>query len=582
MKKTSCSSIKGLILGAIVCLLLQGHDVEADFTFGEPTKVPNVNSTSADGRPQISRDGLELYFTSHRERIDGESYLDIWVSKRSTTKDPWSTPIKLDAPANSAGPESSPSISSDGLELYFADGFPSTYIWSGSTPNPNGYGHTDLWVSTRASKDDPWDAPKNLGPTINSENAEDAPCISADGLELYFMSDSPGGSNNPRNSEIFVTTRPTKDDPWGKPVNLGSNVNSDQYEYSPFVSSDGLSLFFGRGFSKSHIHVCRRTATTDPWGPAEFFAPVNSGNGVFTNDPGNSELYLSFSEEDSTLYFARGTTVLTHDWALWQVEVTPIVDFNLDGIVDVKDVVILTDRWGENYPLCDIGPMPWGDGIVDVQDMIVLSEHLLPSFPAHWELDETEGSVAYDSAGDHDSKLNGNPLWNPVGGKVNGSLQLDGIDDYISTPYILDTLDGSFSAFAWILALSSEPGQVIISQTDGLGYGAAWLSIDSTGEKLMTNLMDPQPALESETIITDYLWHHIGLVWDGSYRYLYVDGAEVAKDVVALSYAMSCDGGLYLGAGKDLDTDSFFSGLIDDVRIYRRALSAEEIAAMAQ
>jgi hypothetical protein len=42
------------------------------------------------------------------------------------------------------------------------------------------------------------------------------------------------------------------------------------------------------------------------------------------------------------------------------------------------------------------------------------------------------------------------------------------------------------------------------------------------------------------------------------------------------------DGGLYIGAGKTLDTTSFFSGLIDDVRIYNAALSAEEVTGLAR
>jgi len=94
--------------------------------------------------------------------------------------------------------------------------------------------------------------------------------------------------------------------------------------------------------------------------------------------------------------------------------------------------------------------------------------------------------------------------------------------------------------------------------------------------------MDPQPALVSESIITDSAWHHIGLVWDKSYRYLYVDGVEVARDVVSINYPMPCDGGLYLGASKTLDADTFFSGLIDDVSVYNKALSTEAIAALVQ
>jgi hypothetical protein len=58
-----------------------------------------------------------------------------------------------------------------------------------------------------------------------------------------------------------------------------------------------------------------------------------------------------------------------------------VVDFNGDGIVNCADVCIMIDYWGTDEPLCDIGPMPWGDGIVDVQDLIILSEHLFEEFP---------------------------------------------------------------------------------------------------------------------------------------------------------------------------------------------------------
>ena len=66
---------------------------------------------------------------------------------------------------------------------------------------------------------------------------------------------------------------------------------------------------------------------------------------------------------------------------IYQARVIPIVDLNADGFVDSADMCIMVDHWGENCPLCDIGPMPWGDGVVDVQDLIVLAEHLFEHFP---------------------------------------------------------------------------------------------------------------------------------------------------------------------------------------------------------
>jgi hypothetical protein len=90
------------------------------------------------------------------------------------------------------------------------------------------------------------------------------------------------------------------------------------------------------------------------------------------------------------------------------------------------------------------------------------------------------------------------------------------------------------------------------------------------------------PPLLSEFVVTDGNWHHIGFVWDGSYRHLYFDGTEVARDIDSLTMLESADGGLYIGAGNTLDAAGFFSGLIDDVRIYDQALSPEEIENLAR
>ena len=64
--------------------------------------------------------------------------------------------------------------------------------------------------------------------------------------------------------------------------------------------------------------------------------------------------------------------------------------------------------------------------------------------------------------------------------------------------------------------------------------------------------------------------HRIGLVWDGSNRALYVDSVEVAKDTQANLEGL--DNGLYIGCGKSMEAGTYWSGLIDDVRIYNRAV----------
>jgi len=87
-------------------------------------------------------------------------------------------------------------------------------------------------------------------------------------------------------------------------------------------------------------------------------------------------------------------------------------------------------------------------------------------------------------------------------------------------------------------------------------------------------------ALLSQTVITDGQWHRVGLVWDGSQRTPCVDGVVVAEDTQSDLTASAC--GLDIAVGKDYATGTFFSGLIDDIRIYKKALSAEQITALAQ
>ncbi len=351
-----------MLYGVLAVFWSCAQIARADFTYGTPAVVPNVNSPFDDSGVSISRDGLELYFFSDRPPHEGQCYMDLWVSKRSTPHEPWPAPGKLPPPVNSNGPEGSPCISADGLELYFSDGWPGLYT-SNCTPNPKGYGAGDLWVSRRATKADAWGDPANLGPLINTASGEDQPCLSADGLSLYFMSNTAGGYGN---TDLYVTTRKTLKDPWSSPVNLGPNINTWSYETCPFISPDGLSLYFSRGTTTTDIYVSHRPTAADPWGMAVLFNPVNSGK---------AEYYFSFSENDSTLYFTRGDdTFAGSSYDLWQIQVLPILDFNEDGKVDEKDYLALTQHWGQNDSRYDIGPMGWGDGVVDAKDQRVFLE----------------------------------------------------------------------------------------------------------------------------------------------------------------------------------------------------------------
>ena len=100
---------------------------------------------------------------------------------------------------------------------------------------------------------------------------------------------------------------------------------------------------------------------------------------------------LTFARGGSILYFARSdpyTPLVAVDPAvatsdLWQVEVTPIVDFDANGEIAIEDLRMLIDNWGTDDSLFDIGPMPFGDDKVDIEDLKV--------FITYWEKADAAG-----------------------------------------------------------------------------------------------------------------------------------------------------------------------------------------------
>jgi len=234
--------------------------------------------------------------------------------------------------------------------------------------------------------------------------------------------------------------------------------------------------------------------------------------------------------------------------------------------------------------------MPWGDGVVDEADLEVLMNYWgqeiavgKPELAAHWTFDEAEGTTAHDSAGNNDASLVGDPVWQPAAGIAGGALEFDGIDDYVDTPFGLDP-DDPFSILAWVKGGGINQAIVAESGRNG-GVGFAYLVADHIEGNLMTMFMfHTDKALLSQAPIIDGQWHLIGIVWEASTkeRVLYVDGIEVARSAVQHCPGGPAYGPLRIGASWEMTYTGLWSGLIDDVRVYKGALSPEDVAALAQ
>lgn len=244
----------------------------------------NINSPYPEVKPIITPDGKTLYFSRQNspENIKGKKdYQDIYFAHYDNNL--WSKAENIGAPLNDQYANGINSVSSDGHTVLVFNGHtnsenaPSAEIsqqtkngWS--TPKrvniadfynysefedyqltgdnkflimaverDDSMGDQDLYVSFHQA-DDTWSKPLNLGPNINTEMAEFSPFLASDGKTLYFASE---GHNGMGNSDIYYTKR--MDDSWqmwSEPKNLGPSINTDGLDAYFTIDAAGDYAYF--------------------------------------------------------------------------------------------------------------------------------------------------------------------------------------------------------------------------------------------------------------------------------------------------------------------------------------------------
>jgi len=270
------------------------------WVFGEPVNLgPGVNSEGAEYSLALAPDGLTVMFSCY----DSGSRHDLWMSTRQSLGGSFGERVKLGPPLNTEHHDAYPVLAADGLTLLF------------TSDRPGGVGAHDLWMSQRASSTDPFGEPVNLGPDVNSNSAEYNSTLSADGLTLVIESRRPGGQGE---EDLWMSSRVSADEPFVKPVNLGSNINSEEWDGTPGLSPDGLTLLFSSkragGFGGVDIWLSTRAATADPFGK-----PVNLGPTVNTASDDGSP---AFSADGSTLLFDSNRPGGVGSFDLWMAKIT--------------------------------------------------------------------------------------------------------------------------------------------------------------------------------------------------------------------------------------------------------------------
>ncbi len=234
-------------------------------------------------------------------------------------------------------------------------------------------------------------------------------------------------------------------------------------------------------------------------------------------------------------------------------------DLTLDGIVDKSDLGQFAGEWALNT----LGPLAW------------------------WRLDESSGNFASDSSlfSRVGTLVNADDTaW--VQGRTGNALVLDGVDDYLLIRYYPGVVgEQSRTVAAWIKTIDTS-GQIIAWGWSTAAPGSRWNLVTESQGRLCLEVGDGE--IVGSTTICDDRWHHVAAVLDSDGTpnvnevKLYVDGIietpSSASDRIIDTDAYEVRIGVWVPWSED---PRFFKGLMDDVRIYGRPLSAEEIAALA-
>jgi outer membrane protein OmpA-like peptidoglycan-associated protein len=244
-----------------------------------------VNSSYPDFAPVISADEKVMIFTSRRPgstgellNEEGQYFEDIYISKKINGQ--WSTPKNIGTNINTDGHDASIALSADGTELF---------IYKDD-------GQGDIYYC-KHRPDDSWSKPLPIEGSVNSRTSfENAAAVSPDGKTLFFASNREGGYGK---LDLYMVKMNEKGF-WGKPVNLGPTINTEDDDESPFMDFDGLTLYFSsrahKGMGGYDIFKTYYDSTKADWAePINMGYPINSAN---------EDIYFVLSGDGSHGYYA--------------------------------------------------------------------------------------------------------------------------------------------------------------------------------------------------------------------------------------------------------------------------------------
>ena len=223
----------------------------------------------------------------------------------------------------------------------------------------------------------------------------------------------------------------------------------------------------------------------------------------------------------------------------------------------------------------------------DVMSVIVANELPLDAgLVGYWALDETGGSTARDETGSHDGTLSNGPAWSPDEGQVGGALLFDGSDDYVDIGGIdIGGSSGMTLAF-WFKAddFGVHDARFVSKATGDQEQDHYWMvsTINETALRFRLKTGGTTTTLiSSGNVIRAGTWYHVAAVYDGSQMQIVLDGAVIASTQKSGTVGTNVNVHAALGNQPAGSGNRAFDGLLDDVRVYNRALTLRSIQALS-
>jgi hypothetical protein len=206
---------------------------------------------------------------------------------------------------------------------------------------------------------------------------------------------------------------------------------------------------------------------------------------------------------------------------------------------------------------------------------------------AYWSFDEGDGTTAYDGVGGNDGAISGAVYTSdaaPTSGN-DSALVFDGVDDFVQIPNDPALEPSEITVSAWVKG--TNPGGTIYILAKG-SYecrAASYAFYTWMNNGLRFYIRNTSYVLSPNAVgVWNGEWRHIVGTYDGAFVRLYVDGQEIEDGTwtdLGIGYNLPTSNDLFVGTYMGTCTfTTYFPGQIDEVQIWNRALSADEVMAL--